>query len=94
MVPCGGAAAYYRGAMGIVLVYDITDEPSFNNIRNWIRNINEHASDRVNKVRPCVQHASTPGARRPARYCPLAGKHANACGLTGVASIAVWVSRS
>jgi len=43
-------SAYYRGAMGIVLVYDITDEPSFNNIRNWIRNINEHASDRVNKI--------------------------------------------
>merc|ERR1712083_1054609 len=29
--------AYYRGAMGILLVYDITDEQSFLNIRNWIR---------------------------------------------------------
>ncbi|CAI9768364.1 unnamed protein product [Fraxinus pennsylvanica] len=38
------------GAMGILLVYDVTDESSFNNIRNWIRNIEQHASDNVNKV--------------------------------------------
>jgi len=42
--------AYYRGAMGILLVYDCTDESSFNNIRNWIRNIETHAADTVNKV--------------------------------------------
>jgi hypothetical protein len=37
--------------MGILLVYDVTDEASFNNIRNWMRNIEQHASDNVNKVR-------------------------------------------
>eukprot|EP00033_Pygsuia_biforma_P000320 GCRY01000390.1.p1 GENE.GCRY01000390.1~~GCRY01000390.1.p1 ORF type:complete len:205 (+),score=17.09 GCRY01000390.1:251-865(+) len=42
--------AYYRGAMGILLVYDVTDEKSFNNIRNWIRNIEQHATDNVNKI--------------------------------------------
>ncbi|GMH12768.1 hypothetical protein Nepgr_014609 [Nepenthes gracilis] len=42
--------AYYRGAMGILLVYDVTDESSFNNIGNWIRNIEQHASDNVNKI--------------------------------------------
>ncbi|PNY07573.1 ras-related protein RABE1c-like [Trifolium pratense] len=54
--------AYYRGAMGILLVYDVTDEASFNStllsllasfcsdIRNWIRNIEQHASDNVNKI--------------------------------------------
>mmetsp|Transcript_20454 Transcript_20454/g.47836 ORF Transcript_20454/g.47836 Transcript_20454/m.47836 type:complete len:210 (-) Transcript_20454:230-859(-) len=42
--------AYYRGAMGILLVYDITDEQSFSNIRNWMRQIEQHASDSVNKV--------------------------------------------
>ncbi|KAM1053797.1 hypothetical protein ACFX13_001303 [Malus domestica] len=42
--------AYYRGAMGILLVYDVTDESSFNNIRNWIRNIEQHASVNVNKI--------------------------------------------
>lgn len=42
--------AYYRGAMGIMLVYDVTDERSFNNIRNWIRNIDQYASEGVNKI--------------------------------------------
>ncbi|ORZ36370.1 ras family-domain-containing protein [Catenaria anguillulae PL171] len=42
--------AYYRGAMGILLIYDVTDERSFNNIRNWIRNIEQHASAGVNKI--------------------------------------------
>jgi len=42
--------AYYRGAMGILLVYDVTDEQSFNNIRNWIRQIQQHAADNVDKI--------------------------------------------
>ncbi|XP_038167074.1 ras-related protein Rab-13 isoform X2 [Arvicola amphibius] len=33
--------AYYRGAMGIILVYDITDEKSFENIQNWMKSIKE-----------------------------------------------------
>uniref|UniRef100_A0A673YE97 small monomeric GTPase n=1 Tax=Salmo trutta TaxID=8032 RepID=A0A673YE97_SALTR len=35
--------AYYR-------VYDITNEKSFENIKNWIRNIEEHASADVEKM--------------------------------------------
>ncbi|XP_028287195.1 ras-related protein Rab-8B [Parambassis ranga] len=42
--------AYYRGAMGIMLVYDICNEKSFENIKNWIRNIEEHASSDVEKM--------------------------------------------
>ncbi|XP_061098484.1 ras-related protein Rab-8A-like isoform X1 [Conger conger] len=42
--------AYYRGAMGIMLVYDITSQKSFDNIKNWIRNIEEHASADVEKM--------------------------------------------
>ncbi|EFC49341.1 rab family small GTPase [Naegleria gruberi] len=42
--------AYYRGAMGIMLTYDVTDEQSFLNIRNWMKNIEEHAADNVNKM--------------------------------------------
>ncbi|XP_068743896.1 ras-related protein Rab-8A-like [Montipora capricornis] len=44
------STAYYRVAMGIMLVYDITNEKSFENIKNWIRNIEEHASSDVEKM--------------------------------------------
>ncbi|XP_078388622.1 ras-related protein Rab-8B-like [Cetorhinus maximus] len=43
-------SAYYRGAMGIMLVYDITQEKSFDNVRNWIRDIEEHAPTDVERV--------------------------------------------
>jgi len=36
--------------MGILLVYDITDEASFNNIQNWMKNVDQHAAENVNKV--------------------------------------------
>jgi Ras-related protein Rab-8A len=36
--------------MGILLVYDITSEKSFDSIRNWIRNIEEHASADVERM--------------------------------------------
>lgn len=42
--------AYYRGAMGIMLVYDVTNDKSFENIKNWIRNIEENASADVEKM--------------------------------------------
>nr|XP_055134203.1 ras-related protein Rab-8B isoform X1 [Symphalangus syndactylus]XP_055134205.1 ras-related protein Rab-8B isoform X1 [Symphalangus syndactylus] len=35
---------------GIMLVYDITNEKSFDNIKNWIRNIEEHASSDVERM--------------------------------------------
>eukprot|EP01027_Heterolobosea_sp_BB2_P006111 GEZU01009266.1.p1 GENE.GEZU01009266.1~~GEZU01009266.1.p1 ORF type:complete len:216 (-),score=58.90 GEZU01009266.1:248-895(-) len=42
--------AYYRGAMGILLTYDVTDEGSFANVRNWMKNIEQHATENVNKI--------------------------------------------
>ena len=33
--------SYYRGAMGIMLVYDITNKKTFDNISKWLRNIDE-----------------------------------------------------
>ncbi|KAK7067922.1 Ras-related protein Rab-10 [Halocaridina rubra] len=42
--------SYYRGAMGIMLVYDITNSKSFDNIAKWLRNIDEHANEDVEKM--------------------------------------------
>ena len=53
--------------MGILLVYDVTDEASFNNIRNWMRNIEQHASDTVNKV--CIA-LRNPSAIHDTRMAP------------------------
>jgi Ras-related protein Rab-8A len=42
--------AYYRGAMGILLVYDVAEESSFSNVRNWMRQIEQNAAENVNRV--------------------------------------------
>lgn len=42
--------SYYRGAMGIMLVYDITNAKTFDNISKWLRNIDEHANEDVEKM--------------------------------------------
>jgi len=36
--------------MGILLVYDVTDGRTFNNIRKWHRTIRENASEGVSKI--------------------------------------------
>jgi Ras-related protein Rab-8A len=36
--------------MGILLVYDVTDSRSFNNIREWLENIKKHGKKDVNTV--------------------------------------------
>lgn len=36
--------------MGIILVYDCTEEQTFNNIQNWLKQIDQHASQNVAKV--------------------------------------------
>jgi Ras-related protein Rab-8A len=42
--------AYYRGAMGILLVYDVAEETSFNNVRNWMQNIRKYAPANVRMI--------------------------------------------
>jgi Ras-related protein Rab-1A len=40
--------SYYRGCHGIIIVFDITNRNSFDNIRNWIYEINNHSENTCN----------------------------------------------
>ena len=41
---------YYKGTHGIILMYDITDQNSFKNIRNWMKQIEAKADKSIKKV--------------------------------------------
>ena len=43
-------SSYYRGAHGIIVVYDVTDQVSFNNVRQWLQEIDRYACENVNKL--------------------------------------------
>jgi len=43
-------SSYYRGAHGIIVVYDCTDQESFNNVKQWLEEIERYACENVNKL--------------------------------------------
>ncbi|VTJ88720.1 Hypothetical predicted protein, partial [Marmota monax] len=43
-------SSYYRGTHGIIVVYDVTDQESFNNVKQWLQEIDHYASENVNKL--------------------------------------------
>jgi len=43
-------SSYYRGAHGIIIVYDVTDQISFTNIKNWFGEIERYAGNTVQKL--------------------------------------------
>ncbi|THH30809.1 hypothetical protein EUX98_g3370 [Antrodiella citrinella] len=42
--------AYYRGAHGIIVVYDVTDGESFEHVKSWLTEITKHAAEGVHKL--------------------------------------------
>lgn len=43
-------SSFYRGAHGIIVVYDITDQATFNNVKLWMQEIQRYASAGVCKM--------------------------------------------
>ncbi|KAK7930379.1 hypothetical protein WMY93_006774 [Mugilogobius chulae] len=44
------SCSYYRGAHGIIVVYDVTRQESFNNVKQWLQEIDLSADESVNKL--------------------------------------------
>eukprot|EP00697_Spironema_sp_BW2_P001709 gnl/Spiro4/12297_TR6481_c0_g1_i1.p1 gnl/Spiro4/12297_TR6481_c0_g1~~gnl/Spiro4/12297_TR6481_c0_g1_i1.p1 ORF type:complete len:211 (+),score=43.62 gnl/Spiro4/12297_TR6481_c0_g1_i1:37-633(+) len=42
--------SYYRGAHGIIVVYDVTEQKSYENVRTWLGEIAKYAGQNVNKL--------------------------------------------
>mmetsp|Transcript_5727 Transcript_5727/g.10274 ORF Transcript_5727/g.10274 Transcript_5727/m.10274 type:complete len:207 (+) Transcript_5727:405-1025(+) len=40
-------SSYYRGAHGIIIVYDITNKSSFDNVSSWLREVGRFANENV-----------------------------------------------
>lgn len=45
-----GSRSYYRGAHGIIVVYDVTDAETFEHVKTWLHEIDRYASENVNKL--------------------------------------------
>ena len=43
-------ATYFRGAHGILLLYDVTNKDSFKNLENWLIEIEKNAQEKVLKI--------------------------------------------
>jgi len=59
-------ALYYRGAQGIVLVYDLTKGKSFSDIRQWISAVDKHANSVA--VRMLVGNKADLGSQREVSF--------------------------
>ena len=43
-------STYFKGAHGILLLYDVTNKDSFKNLENWLIEIEKNSSDKVLKI--------------------------------------------
>ena len=43
-------ASYYKGALGVFLVYDSTQRSTFRAVENWLLKIEKHADENILKV--------------------------------------------
>ena len=43
-------SAYYRGADGVILVYDVTNRESFEHVEDWLNEVNRYANESTCKL--------------------------------------------
>jgi len=61
-------SSYYRGAVGIVIVYDVSDATSFENVPQWLEEIDRNADQGVKPVRVLVGNKSDLNQNRQVDY--------------------------
>lgn len=79
------AVAYYRGSMGILLVYDVADAKTFHNVTNWMKQIEINALPDVNTIligNKCdvEEEQRVRGLELPLEEHPMAYEHPNSLG--------------
>ena len=43
-------SSYYKGAHGIIVVYDITDKKTHQDVHNWMAEVEKHAAANISRV--------------------------------------------
>ncbi len=43
-------SAYYRGADGIIMVYDVTSQESFDHVEEWLSEVDRYANENTSKL--------------------------------------------
>jgi len=43
-------SSYYRGAHGVIVMYDITSKESFTNVNKWLQEVSRYSSDTMQKI--------------------------------------------
>ncbi|KAH8117267.1 GTP-binding protein ypt1 [Phellopilus nigrolimitatus] len=71
-------SSYYRGAHGIIVVYDVTDNDTYQNVKQWLQEIDRYASEGVNKL--LVGNKSDLASKKVVEYS-LANEFAKTLGI-------------
>ena len=76
-------SAYYRGAVGALLVYDLTKHGTFENVDRWLRELRDHAEANI-VVMLVGNKSDLPHAAGTDELAAALGAHALAAGPRGV----------